>query len=190
MQTEMVEYSRTETSNEPQRVGQYFSLPALKSEILQEIPVAWIDRLFERLFAWYGNLIADRWGENTNNAKEIWRDDLSGLTLKQLKTGMELCRDSCKFPPTLPEFRALCLGSGAKIDAEEQWKICLSRNYTCAAQYWAVQKFGYPEFHALSWDRARFKFPAIIRDMMIAERDGTLPPIPAHVAERLSRSGA
>lgn len=177
-----------ETQNDPQPVGQYFSLPAPKSETLPEIPKELIDRLFVRLWAWYGKLIEDKWGADTELAKSVWREDLAGLTMKQLKGGMERCRDECKFPPTLPEFRALCLGAG-RINAEEHWKICVAGRYKSRAHYWAVQRYGYSDLHNHKWDHARFRFPAILRDCMIDERAGELPEIPEHVMERLQRVG-
>lgn len=188
MDTEMVEYEEVRergTPNEPQHVGQFFSLPVPSSATLATIPKEWIDRLFLRLWAWYGKLIEDKWGSSTELAKSVWQEDLTGLTLEQLKAGMERCRDTCKFPPTLPEFRALCLNSGAKVDAEDHWKICMTGRYESRAQYWAVQRFGYSEFHATPWVKARFRFPSILRDCMIAERERSLPAMPEHVIERL-----
>ena len=185
MQTEVVEYRELETQNEPQRVGQFFSLPVLASEMLPEIPKEWIDRLFVRLWAWYGKAIEEKWGSNTELAKSVWQQDLSGLTLAQLKAGMDRCRDTCKFPPHLPEFRALCLDSGEKVDAEKHWQICMTGRYECRAHYWSVQEFGYAEFQATPWAKARFRFPSILRENMIAERAGRLPDMPAHVMESL-----
>lgn len=184
MQTEMVEYTEP-NQTEPQLAGQYFSLPALRSETLAEIPREWIDRLFVRLWAWYGKMIEDKWGADTELAKSVWQQDLAGLSMVQLKGGMERCRDGCKFPPNLPEFRALCLGAGEKIDAEEHWKICVSGQYKSLAHYWTVQDYGYSELQAHPWSRARFRFPTILRENMIAQQEGKLPDMPAHVLARL-----
>lgn len=186
METGVVGYRENPNLNESQRVGQFFSLPALQSEILPEIPREWIDRLFVRLWAWYGKAIEEKWGSNTELAKTVWQQDLAGLTMAQLKAGMERCRDTCRFPPHLPEFRALCLDAEPKIDAEQHWKQCMVGRYLCRAHYWAVQEFGYPEFHATPWEKARWRFPTILRDNMIAEREGRLPEMPAHVRERLA----
>lgn len=186
METDVVEYREGQNRNGSRHVGQFFSLPALPNETLPEIPKEWIDRLFVRLWAWYGKAIEDKWGSNTELAKAVWQQDLAGLTMPQLKAGMERCRDTCRFPPHLPEFRALCLGAEPKIDAEQHWRQCIAGSYSCLAHYWAVQDFGYAEFHATPWEKARFRFPAILRDNMIAEREGRLPAMPAHVQERLA----
>ena len=180
----MVVYEQ-ETQKDRQHAEQYFSLPALPNEILVEIPKEWIDRLFVRLWAWYGKMIEEKWGADTELAKSVWQQDLAGLTMQQLKLGMERCRDNCKFPPNLPEFRALCLGS-TKIDAEQHWKICVSGRYECLAHYWAVQHFGYSEFHSTPWSKAKYKFPSLLRDLMIEERAGKLRPMPDHVAKRFA----
>ncbi len=186
METDLTVYEPTdETQSGQPPVGQFFSLPTPKSETLRTIPKGLIDRLFIRLWGWYGKAIEDKWGANTERAKALWREDLGGLTLDQIKAGMERCRDTCKFPPNLPEFRALCLNSGPKIDAEEHWKICLTGLYHGRAHYWAVQRFGYAELHATPWRKARFTFPAILREAMLDEIDGKLPDMPQHVRDRI-----
>lgn len=172
------------SESEPPPVGPFFTLPVKQSATLREIPSAWIDRLFARLWAWYGKQIEDKWGANVDEAKAIWREDLAGLSQAQLKAGMERLRDTAKFAPSLPEFRQLCLGTGAKVDAEAHWKICLSGRYECLAHYWAVQRYGYFEFHKDAWTQARYRFPALLREAMIEEDSGKLEPMPAHVAER------
>ena len=189
METGLVEYAEVERTNEPHHVGQFFSLPALPSETLREIPKEWIDRLFVRLWAWYGKAIEDKWGSNTELAKSVWQEDLTGLTMQQLKNGMELCRDTCKFPPNLPEFRALCLNSGEKVDSEKHWRLCVKGRYQCLAHYWAVQRYGYHELVESTWEKARFRFPKILLETMIEERDGKLPNFPEHVEERLKQWG-
>jgi hypothetical protein len=189
METGITAYETPETTSEAQPVGQFFSLPPLPSETLREIPKEWIDRLFVRLWAWYGKAIEDKWGADTELAKSVWQQDLAGLSMAQLKAGMEKCRDSCKFPPNLPEFRALCLNAGMMIDAEREWRLCLQGRYPSAAHYWTVQELGYREFHETPWHKARFNFPSILRNNMILERSGDLEPMPMHVRERLELYG-
>lgn len=186
---DMVPYEPNETPNEPQPVGQFFSLPALPSETLREIPKEWIDRLFVRLWAWYGKAIEDKWGADTELAKSVWQQDLAGLSMAQLKAGMEKCRDSCKFPPNLPEFRALCLNAGPMVDAADVWNRCYRGRYKNAAEYWTVQEIGYREFQDTPWHKARFLFPSILRKNMILERDGALSPMPIYVREKLEVFG-
>lgn len=185
MENDLAVMERGQSSNDPQPVGQFFTLPAKPSETLPEIPKEWIDRLFARLWAWYGKAIEEKWGADIELAKSIWREDLAGLSTEQLKAGMAHCRDSCKFPPSLPEFRNICLTGGKQIDAEVEWRKCVSGRYECLAHYWAVQEYGYAKLHNDEWREARFQFPRILRDMMLAEQRGELGAMPQHVRERL-----
>jgi hypothetical protein len=186
MGTELETQQTAGKQSEARPGEQYFNLPALESEILREIPAEWIDRLFARLWAWYGRLIEDRWGADTAMAKSIWRDDLEGLSAAELKGGMELCRDRCKFPPTLPEFRALCQESTGRVDARARWQSCQNGKYLSPAEYWAVQKYGYPEFRAEPWEKARYKWPGILKACMLDERAGKLSKVPDHVAGKIA----
>lgn len=74
------------------------------------LPDAWIDRLFDRLEASYGSRWLNMWG-NTNlaNVKSLWAEKLAGFSdnPKALAYALD-CLDEHPFPPTLPEFLALC----------------------------------------------------------------------------------
>ena len=74
------------------------------------LPDAWIDRLFDRLEAGYGSKWLNMWG-NTNlaNVKSLWAEKLAGFAdnPKALAYALD-CLDEHPFPPTLPEFLALC----------------------------------------------------------------------------------
>lgn len=58
----------------------------------------------------YGDLSEDGTGKPTV-AGDTWKRGLLGVTAQQVGTGLNACIASAEpWPPTLPEFRALCLG--------------------------------------------------------------------------------
>lgn len=74
------------------------------------LPSAWVDRLFDRFAAMYGKAWWDCWLEvPMADVKDCWRSGLARFSGADLKRGLERCAVECRFPPTLPEFAALCL---------------------------------------------------------------------------------
>ena len=70
------------------------------------LPNAWIDRLFGRLAAMYGKHWLDLWADvPMADVKDAWQTELAGVTGDQLVAAL---KGLGKFPPTLPEFVALC----------------------------------------------------------------------------------
>lgn len=58
----------------------------------------------------YGAKLADQWkGCDLDEVKAAWDESLSDLTMEEVRLGLrELVRAGRPFPPTLPEFYALC----------------------------------------------------------------------------------
>ncbi len=72
------------------------------------LPNSWVERLFAVMAAHYGARFADAWhGADPEEMKAAWAQKLAGLTAEQIRRGIDAL-DQCKFPPTLPEFIALC----------------------------------------------------------------------------------
>ena len=79
------------------------------------LPDAWVERIFARMFGLYGSLWLDRWrtegGEAVGvaMAKSTWAAELGTFADQPaaIARALEACAD-LQFPPTLPEFRALC----------------------------------------------------------------------------------
>ena len=75
-------------------------------QISTALPSAWIDRLFQRFSVMYGKHWADLWeGVPMADVKDAWRTELGGVTGEQIVAALKACGT---FPPTLPEFVALC----------------------------------------------------------------------------------
>lgn len=74
----------------------------------EPLPLPWVARLFERMADMYGSLWHDRWASlPMPRVMATWAEDLADLTVDELKSGLSACKTR-PFPPTLPEFRALC----------------------------------------------------------------------------------
>ena len=56
----------------------------------------------------YGARFADAWrGVEAETVKAVWAKTLGGMRPEQIRRGIAGL-EQCKFPPTLPEFAALC----------------------------------------------------------------------------------
>jgi hypothetical protein len=72
------------------------------------VPVTWVESLFKRMSALYGNKFVDMWkGTDIQAVKELWAEEMGKLTREDLKRGYDglMKRD---WPPSLPEFVSMC----------------------------------------------------------------------------------
>lgn len=80
--------------------------------------------LWERMAEVYGHRWTSSFGEDAGSgAGATWARGLGGLTRRHLAAGMSACIASADpWPPTLPEFRARCLGippvASVRLDVE------------------------------------------------------------------------
>lgn len=79
--------------------------------MIQPLPLAWIDKIWERLFSFYGKKFTDFWGgadqKQIASIKRIWAEDLSGYSAEEIKTGLDKCKEN-DYPPTMPQFLKMC----------------------------------------------------------------------------------
>lgn len=74
-----------------------------------------IDRLFKGMGNAYGALMLDRWKDcDLADVKALWLRQLSRHTVAQFAEASKQMLTVCPFPPTLPEFDALCVAAGKK----------------------------------------------------------------------------
>lgn len=72
------------------------------------LPNEWVERIFEVMAAHYGARLADAWrGVDASQVKAVWAKELGRYNPAQIKRGIASL-EQCRFPPTLPEFIALC----------------------------------------------------------------------------------
>lgn len=137
-----------------------------------------VDRLFVRLSEMYGSKFASMWdGQSLDGVKRTWADGLAGLSMQQIADGLKKCL-SRDWPPSLPEFRALCLP-----DFETLFTIAQVNPRASALAYWAVQGFGYYEMRQASWRTARDRWTRIC-ERLIADGIPELPPVPQQIEQK------
>lgn len=79
-----------------------------------------MDRLHERMSEIYGH----RWtSAYTRESLDTWAKGLGDMTVDQIKRGVEACiAGAHAWPPTLPEFRDLCLTIPGLPSSDEAWE--------------------------------------------------------------------
>ncbi|MDR5802150.1 hypothetical protein [Caballeronia sp. LZ001] len=71
-------------------------------------PEHWVTALFEKMSRMWGNTFLDKWRDvDLAGVKVEWGKGLRRLSNAELKAGVDAML-TLKFPPTLPEFFALC----------------------------------------------------------------------------------
>ena len=71
-------------------------------------PISWVEKLFERMQALYGNKFIDMWRDtNIDLVKDMWAEEMGKLNADELRRGFTalMARD---WPPTLPEYLRMC----------------------------------------------------------------------------------
>jgi len=95
------------------------------------LPDSWISKIFEHMAGLYGSKFADLWnGSNMETVQRLWAEKLGGFKTMPgaIKEALDAL-DSKPWPPTLPEFIALCREAGHRHSAPVQ-----SLGYTPTAE--------------------------------------------------------
>lgn len=124
----------------------------------QAMPIAWIDRLFQRLSAMYGQKFATQWaGVNEQAMKDVWAEGLSGFSGQEISTGLDSCK-SRPFPPTLPEFLVLCRPCLDPYTAHQEAVVGMGDRkrgelgeWSHPAVYWAAVRVGSHDLLNAGW---------------------------------------
>lgn len=85
------------------------------------LPDSWIERIFKKMSVNYGSKFADLWrGTDPVDMKNEWAYKLAGFAdmPKEIKEALDALDDK-PYPPTLPEFLALCREAGRRIDGHK-----------------------------------------------------------------------
>ena len=134
------------------------------------LPESWIDRLFERMSAYYGSRFADAWrGTDASVVKRVWAEALGAYSANEIKRGVDSL-NGCKWPPTLPEFLLLCRPEADPkadwIEACEQMRIRLegrqADRWSRPKVYWAAVKIGDYDLRSLGWDAIKTRWLAAL----------------------------
>lgn len=140
----------------------------------------WIDRLFARLGAMYGNRFASMWeGQDMAGVKSVWMEDLAEFTPEEITAGVAACKTR-EWPPTLPEFIRLCRPS---IDYERAYHDAIEQMirrdrgqdvWPYPALYWAAASLG-NDFRAKPYADLKSRWRKAMDDATEAVRTGAKP---------------
>lgn len=74
------------------------------------LPKEWVERLFSRLQAIYGNRVTTMWADaNPQEVQSVWAEGLGGFVGDDLRDALTAMQSAYPdYPPTLPQFSALC----------------------------------------------------------------------------------
>ncbi len=76
---------------------------------LMRLPDAWVESLLARMLAIYGQKFRSQWADGPAEAmRETWAVALGRFDGERIKWALEQMIATCPWPPTLPEFAALC----------------------------------------------------------------------------------
>jgi hypothetical protein len=147
--------------------------------------VSLIDHLFNRLDGLYPH----RWRSAFANEqaiinwRESWAEGLAeeGITLPEVKCGIDACRRDFAWPPSFAEFLSACRPAidpeSAYAEAVEQLRLREhgEDKWTHRAIYWAASEIGSWDLRQSTWGGIKARWTAVLRDKL-ADRD--LPDIP------------
>lgn len=141
-----------------------------------------VEALFAKFSAMYGTRFAQMWkGTDLSVVKTTWADALSGLTVREVRTGLDACKIR-PWPPTLPEFLSLCRPTPdfEKTFAEAQEQVSKRMSgedvWSSKAVYWTAVEFGFFDLRSTTWDMAKGKWSRIFAKNL--SRENGLPDIP------------
>lgn len=146
------------------------------------LPDTWVEKLFQKMEDRFGDLWANRYGAFPRaRVKQTWAEDLGDLSGEEVARGVSASK-SIKFPPTLPEFRALCRPpidfELAFVEAVQQMAARESGNdrWSNPAIFWAAVTIGSFDLRNCTWSTLEKRW----RKVFQAELDkGEWQPVPA-----------
>ena len=92
------------------------------------LPTEWVQRLFSRFQAIYGNRVTTMWGDsNPHEVQAVWAAELGRFMAEDLRGALESLRTTHPdYPPTLFQFSGLCRDA-RKIRAQNAVKLDYTR---------------------------------------------------------------
>ncbi len=137
-----------------------------------------IAALWVRLTEIFGYRFVNAYGDDpASSTATTWARGLAGLTRHQLAQGLHACVASADaWPPTLPEFRARCVGIPSLARVQIELRGRSPRSPFTHAVWQLVDAFAYSQ--ASSWDAERMLRGAyeVVREEVIDGR--VLDPVP------------
>ena len=151
----------------------------------EPLPTAWIEKLFDRMAALYGNKFADMWrGSDVAMVKELWAQELGKLTRDEVTKGAQALM-TLEWPPTLPQFIKLCR---PPLDAQKAFVEALNglvaRDrgevgvWSHPAIFWATTRIGAFDMKNSTYPQIMGRWQAALEDEL-AKKEWTEIPKPA-----------
>lgn len=153
------------------------SLSTLPTELLAE---SLIRRVWLRMAEIYGHKWTSAFGDDAMaGAGETWAKALRGLTTSQLALGIESCAEAIDpWPPTLPQFKALCLGIPELHTVSREMRDTNGKRSRFTLLVWKnLDGYRYRQSTVEQSDRLLRDAYEIAREHIM--RGGALPDLPA-----------
>lgn len=152
------------------------------------LPASWVERIFQRLHGRFGNQFFDKFragqlnarGDDVGieNAKQVWAEELAGMTPDEIKRGLGT---AFKFAPACDEFRAACRPpidyDAAYQEAVIQLRLRDDGNdvWSHPAIYWAAAAVGQFDILSCAYHHIKARWTKAL-DIELAKREW--PQIP------------
>jgi len=151
------------------------------------LPQTWATRLVHRLVMTYGTRFWQAYeGIGEVELAQHWARELAGFTGAEIAAGLAACKTR-PWPPTLPEFMALCR---PWMDAQVAFQQAVAGmsamrkgeigNWPHPAVYWAAVRVGTHDVLACGWQTMRNRWEAALAEVLA---QGAWHPIPAPAAQ-------
>lgn len=165
------------------------------------LPMAWIEKLFDRMVSLYGHKFLDMWRDvNLQGVKETWAQELGKLSRDEIACGANALMAQ-EWPPTLPQFIKLCKPSVDAVAAYyEAVNGVVAREHgnvgewSHPAIFWASVKVGAFDLKHQTYSQIKTRWESALSEEMAKNAWSAIPepmialpaPTPAskEVAER------
>jgi hypothetical protein len=147
------------------------------------IPQHWVESLFKKMALTYGAKFVDQWrGHDPVEVKQHWAVMLGKLSTVELVRGVEQLATR-PWPPTLPEFMALCRPA---VDPQVAFHEALEQGirrergeddvWSSPALFWAWRRIGAYNFATMAYEVIRPRWEAALAAEMAKEDQLPVPP--------------
>jgi hypothetical protein len=163
--------------------GQSADGPPLGAVAMEPIPPREMRRVWAIMAQIFGHGWLTNYGDSADSpAGETWSRGLAGLSRAQIAEGIRAVGTSgAEWPPSMPRFRAMCLGVPSYAAVAEEIRLTSSEPSTAFARlvWWRLDSFHYRLADAKQADRMlRDSYDLACQHVL---KGGSLPPAPVKV---------
>lgn len=148
-------------------------------------PITWAVKLIDTLHMLYGSRFMQQWdGVDKPRLAQFWAERLDGYTGDEIKVGLDAC-DGLEWPPSLPEFMALCrpwlkpdVAHHIAVDGFSARSRGADFDWPHPSIYWAGVRVGVHDLLTTPYARIKMRWDSAFNDCLSEE----LEPIPVVAA--------